>query len=157
MQITRLVVLTLFAALGLTGGPLLAQAAHASAPVPDGPYTWSIPAGVCGLPLGVSGTNTYYNVFTNNTFDSVSVGTAMDTSGAVYTFSYHFHASIAAAPTGQFTYVSLDTFNLDGNGADSGYHVRVAYMIQGTNINDESTWTFKLLNVRGGGGACDPI
>jgi hypothetical protein len=99
---------------------------------------------------------TYYNVFNNNTFNSLATGTGTDTNGGTYHFNYHNHQSLSPAPNGNFTYVENDKFTLEGNGAAAGMHVSIHILIQGNVNSDPSTWRYVELD-KGGGFACDPM
>jgi hypothetical protein len=125
------------------------------APAPPPSEIGPLPCSMMPAGMWVAGTGTvtfFEEAGAHGTLNSMARGTATDNQGGSYQWNYH--QSIQPLADGIHSRV-VDQFGLDGSGAAGGIHSHFIAIIEGTNL-EEST-TFELLLLKGDPFTCDPL
>lgn len=171
----------MFAARKLIAPLLIASALLAAAPAPSlaqGPpprhYRISVPFNVTMTPeqcpdltlaITLSGEITGVGNIVNKADGGTQVrenthamGTATDSAGGTYRFTYANGATYSFPPGGTPIEVKMqDMFNLVGNGAFNKVHAGFSYRWKTDGELWPPQYDLQIINIRGAGVACDPI
>jgi hypothetical protein len=126
---------------GATGAPAADRVLPACSEMPAGIWLHGTGMWTFFNPTGAAGN-----------LQSMASGTAIDSSGNSYQWSYH--QSVQPIGDGAHSKV-VDYFNVSGSGAAAGIHSHFIAIIDGTSV--EEATEFELLHLLGDPFTCDPL